>query len=121
MEEAVFLTDMKLAAASSTRAVVFTEAQRVGFDPGSDGLQNLRDAVYVATRSFSWRCGACIVFDGHVFAATQATKCDSWSLHAFSGGDAGALARVFPQGMVVMNWPAWRFPCAAHDVETAVD
>lgn len=121
MEEAVFLTDMKLAAALSSKAVVFTGAQRVGSDAGSDGLQNLRDAVYVATRPFSGRFGACIVFDGHVFAASQVTKSDSWSLHAFSGGDAGALARVFPEGMVVMNWPAWRFPCEARALEPLVD
>lgn len=121
MEETAFLTDVRLAAGDIKKPVVFTGAQRVASEPGADGLHNLLDAVRVATHPYAWRLGAVIVFNGFVLSASAARKTDSWSLHAFTGGDQGALARVNPEGVHFMNWPAWRYPCPgsklSYDVE----
>ncbi|MCL5013064.1 MAG: asparaginase domain-containing protein [Firmicutes bacterium] len=121
MEETVFLTEMRLASLSEHKAVVFTGAQRIASEPGADGLQNLRDAVTVATHPMAWRFGASVVFEGMVLAANEVAKSDSWSLHAFTSGTAGVLARVFMNQIQIIHWPAWRFPCFGDTVEPAVD
>lgn len=121
LEETVFLTEMRLAASSVPKTVVFTGAQRIASEPGADGLQNLRDAVTVATCPIGWRLGAVVIFDGRVLAANHVVKSDSWSLHAFTASTAGELARVFADQMQVMQWPAWRFPCGGDDLDNAVD
>ncbi|NMP21413.1 asparaginase [Sulfobacillus harzensis] len=121
MEETAFLTDVRLAASGQRKSVVFTGAQRVASEPGADGLQNLFDAVRMAVHPQAWRLGAAIVFDGFVFSAMTAGKTDSWSLHAFSGGDGGALARVYPHGLRLLNWPAWRYPCSGDKLAPEVE
>lgn len=74
------------------KSVIFTGAQRIASELGKDALQTFHDAVTIATHPDSWRLGACILFDSYAFSAMYATEHDSGSLHAFSGGDAGAVA-----------------------------
>jgi L-asparaginase len=76
--------------------------------------------VLLATQPNSWRLGVVIVFDGYTFAATHAVKQDSWSLHAFSAKEAGALARIAPTQVQWINWPAWRYACRGTDLDPAV-
>jgi len=91
MEETAFLADLLL---ERGKPVVFTGAQLLADDPGTDGPRNLADAIRVAASPAAQGLGVLIVFDGDILTARDATKIDSAALHAFAAPPYGPLGEV---------------------------
>ena len=101
VEETAFLLHQVLAA---DKPVVLTCAMRPATDIGSDGPQNLADAVAVAnTRGAA---GVMLVCAGRIHDAVHVSKVHHYRLDAFDSGDAGPIGFV-EDGRVrlVRPWP----------------
>ena len=101
VEETAFLLHQVLAA---DKPVVLTCAMRPATDLGSDGPQNLADAVAVAnTRGAA---GVMLVCAGRIHDAVHVSKVHNYRLDAFDSGDAGPIGFV-EDGRVrlVRPWP----------------
>ena len=101
VEETAFLLHQVLAA---DKPVVLTCAMRPATDLGSDGPQNLADAVAVAnTRGAA---GVMLVCAGRIHDAVHVSKVHHYRLDAFDSGDAGPIGFV-EDGRVrlVRPWP----------------
>lgn len=80
--------------------VVMTGSMIPGGDPGSDALQNLRDAVTVAAcADFA---EVCVVFAGKIIRGTRARKVHSHAPDAFLSINAPSLGTV-SQGRIALN------------------
>lgn len=102
VEETAFLLHQVLAA---DKPVVLTCAMRPATDLGSDGPQNLADAVAVAnTRGAA---GVMLVCAGRIHDAVHVRKVHNYRLDAFDSADAGPIGFV-EDGRVrlVRPWPA---------------
>ncbi|MFJ2901828.1 asparaginase [Streptomyces sp. NPDC087212] len=91
MEETAYLADL---VHDDPRPVVFTGAQRNAAARDTDGPRNLADAIAVAAGAEARGCGALIVFDGLVLAASGARKTHTLASKAFTAPDTGPLGRV---------------------------
>lgn len=102
VEETAFLLHQVLAA---DKPVVLTCAMRPATDLGSDGTQNLADAVAVAnTRGAA---GVLLVCAGRIHDAVHVSKVHNYRLDAFDSADAGPIGFV-EDGHVrlVRPWPS---------------
>ena len=101
MEETAFFLQSVLA---PVKPVVLTGAMRPATSAGADGPQNLADAIAVAGSPLAQ--GVSVVFAGIVHGPADVQKVHSYRLHAFSSGDAGALAYVEEGRLRVLRaWP----------------
>ncbi|MEV5822562.1 asparaginase [Micromonospora haikouensis] len=100
LEEAAYLTGQLT---SRDARVVLTGAQRGADEPDSDAARNLLDAIRVVTAPEP--VGAAIVLGGVACAAVEGRKVHTSAVSAFSGGPAGALALVDPDGVLRLSAP----------------
>lgn len=102
LEETAFFLQSVLA---PSRPVVLTGAMRPATSAGTDGPQNLADALAVAASGDAR--GVSVVFAGVVHAPDDVAKVHSYRLDAFSSGDAGPLAYVEEGRLRVLRaWPS---------------
>lgn len=101
VEETAFLLHQLLAA---DKPVVLTCAMRPATDLGSDGPQNLADAVAVANTPGA--AGVLLVCAGRIHDAIHVSKVHHYRLDAFDSGDAGPVGFV-EDGRVRLVRP-WR-------------
>lgn len=101
VEETAFLLHQLLAA---DKPVVLTCAMRPATDLGSDGPQNLADAIAVANTPGA--AGVLLVCSGRIHDAVHVSKVHHYRLDAFDSGDAGPVGFV-EDGRVRLVRP-WR-------------
>lgn len=101
VEETAFLLHELLAA---DKPVVLTCAMRPATDLGSDGLQNLADAIAVANTPGA--AGVLLVCAGRIHDPVHVSKVHHYRLDAFDSGDTGPLGFV-EDGRVRLVRP-WR-------------
>lgn len=101
MEETAWLLQRVLAPA---KPVVLTGAMRPATSTETDGPRNLADAVTLARQPGAR--GVCVVFAGLVFGGLEVRKIHRHRVEAFSGGDAGPVARIAGDRVQVLrDWP----------------
>ncbi|SCG71873.1 asparaginase [Micromonospora inositola] len=81
--------------------IVLTGAQRGADEPDSDARRNLTDALQVVATSEP--VGVAIVLGGLACAAVEGRKVHTSAISAFSGGSAGTLALVDPEGVLRLS------------------
>ena len=89
---------------SPTKPVVLTCAMRPASALAPDGLQNILDAVTVASHGGAQ--GVVVVCAGSIHSALDVQKVHTYQLNAFGSGDAGAIGFVEESKLIlVRNWP----------------
>ncbi|MEU7614983.1 asparaginase [Micromonospora rifamycinica] len=101
LEEAAYLTGQLT---GPDARVVLTGAQRGADEPDSDAGRNLADALRVVTAAQP--LGAATVMGGVAYAAVESRKVHTSAVSAFSGGTAGVLALVDPDGVLRVSTAA---------------
>jgi L-asparaginase len=91
LEETAYLLDLTI---NSPKPVVVTGAMRTATTVGYDGMLNLATAIHVASASEARDLGALVVFNEHIFAASEAQKVHSQSADAFDAPGSGPIGRV---------------------------
>ena len=91
LEESVYLADLVV---SSEKPVVFTGSQRGPLELGSDGINNLRDAIRVAVCDRSRDKGVLVVFNEEIHTAAHVVKTDAYKLEAFKSVHSGPIGYV---------------------------
>ena len=91
LEETAYLLDLTI---NSPKPVVVTGAMRTATTVGYDGMLNLAAAIRVASASEARDLGALVVFNEHIFAASEAQKTHSQAADAFEAPGSGPLGRV---------------------------
>ena len=89
--------------AANAKPVVLTGAQVPLSQPGSDGMQNLRLALYVADqsgRTLPIMSEVMICFAGHLLRGNRARKSSTRSAIGFSSPNVPMLAELFPMPTV---------------------
>ena len=81
--------------------IVLTGSQRGADEPDSDARRNLTDAIRVVTAPEA--VGVATVLGGVACAAVESRKVHTSAISAFSGGSAGALALVDPDGVLRLS------------------
>lgn len=98
LEEAAYLTGQLV---DRSARVVFTGSQRGADEPDSDAARNIADAIRAVTAPTP--IGVAIVLGGVACAAVEGRKVHTSAISAFSGGSAGALALVDPDGVLRLS------------------
>ncbi|WP_320066239.1 asparaginase [Micromonospora sp. RTGN7] len=111
LEEAAYLTGQLT---DRDARVVLTGAQRGADEPDSDARRNVVDAIRVVTAPHP--VGTAVVLGGVACAAVESRKVHTSAVSAFSGGTAGALALVDPDGVLRLSSAARGGHYAAHPV-----
>ena len=89
---------------SPAKPVVLTCAMRPASALAPDGLQNILDAVTVASHGGAQ--GVVVVCAGSIHSALDVQKVHTYQLNAFGSGDAGAIGFVEESKLIlVRNWP----------------
>lgn len=78
----------------SDKPIVLTAAMRPATAISADGPLNLYDAVCVAASTKSRGKGVMFVFAQKIFSAREVTKISTYSVEAFTAGEAGVLGWV---------------------------
>jgi L-asparaginase len=91
LEETAYLVARSVEA---PKPVVFTGAMRSASDLGSDGPQNLLDAVRVAAARESVGHGVLVVMGSRIFAALEDAKTHTHQLDAFEAPGLGPLGAI---------------------------
>ncbi|WP_374398140.1 asparaginase [Tabrizicola sp.] len=91
MEESAFLASLVV---GSDKPVAFTGAQFAADSAAPDGPANLASALLYVAAPEARGLGPVIVFDGHAYAAEDATKIDAQGRAAFDGPHWGSVARI---------------------------
>lgn len=98
LEEVAYLTGQL---SPREARIVLTGAQRSADEPDSDARRNLLDAIQVAAAPHP--VGVAIVLGGVACAAVEGRKVHTSAISGFSGGPAGALALVDPDGVLRLS------------------
>ncbi len=106
LEETAFFLQLVLPALLlADKPVVLTCAMRPATSAETDGPQNLRDAIAVATEPGA--CGVVAVCAGKIHGAVEVQKVHPHRLDAFDSGDTGPIGRVGRNGLQLeRNWPS---------------
>lgn len=91
LEESAFLADL---VHDDPRPVVFTGAQRGADDPGSDGPDNLADAIATAADPEAREQGVLVCFAERLLPARGLYKADTLARAPFAARDRGPVGRI---------------------------
>lgn len=91
LEETAYLLDLTL---NSPKPVVITGAMRTATMVGYDGMLNLAAAIHVASAAEARDLGALVVFNEHIFAASEVQKTHCQAADAFESPATGPIGRV---------------------------
>ncbi|MGJ9412697.1 asparaginase [Aeromicrobium sp. CF4.19] len=114
LEETAYLLDLWWDRAAP---LVLTGAMRSAAVPGADGPANLLAAVRTASAPAARDCGALVVMDDRVHAASRVRKSHATTTGAFTSPDTGPLGSVH-EGRVLVR-PSRRHPSLPLPVRTA--
>jgi L-asparaginase len=105
MEETGFFLDLTI---NSSKPVILFGAQRSDSDEGSDGLDNMLDALRVAISEDARDRGVMIVMNHQISAARDVSKTHTTAINSFQSGDNGFLGSVDGDHVLFSRKPTGR-------------
>ena len=118
LEETAYLLDLTT---NSQKPLVVTGAMRTATMTGYDGMLNLAAAIRVAAAEDAHGLGALVVFNDHVFSASEVQKTHSQQANAFESPGSGPLGRIEGERVWVHHRPARRLFIPCSRLEELVD
>jgi L-asparaginase len=118
LEETAYLLDLTT---NSAKPIVVTGAMRTATMVGYDGMLNLAAAIRVAAAPEARSLGTLVVFNEHIFAASEVQKSHSQDSNAFDAPGSGPLGRIEGERVWLRHRPMRRLFIPCSRLEELVD
>jgi len=118
LEETAYLLDLTT---NSAKPIVVTGAMRTATMVGYDGMLNLAAAIRVAAAPEARSLGTLVVFNEHIFAASEVQKIHSQDSNAFDAPGSGPLGRIEGERVWLRHRPIRRIFIPCSRLEEMVD
>jgi L-asparaginase len=118
LEETAYLLDLTI---NSQKPVVVTGAMRTAQMLGYDVMLNLATSIRVAAAPEARDLGTLVVFNDHIFAASEVQKTHSQQANAFEAPGSGPIGQIEGERVRLRHRPAQRLFIPCTQLEELVD